>query len=344
MMLHDYLMYSGDRKLVKELLPGIFRIIDAFDEWIDERGMITPPEKLWNFFDWSFGMTGISLDGKNTSLLNYLYVTAIDTALELADFAGITVNAAKYRAAAVKTAEAANRFFFKPGEGRLADWLTPGGKPSKHSSQLAHAIALLSGKIPETWRKGYESALNDDNILIPELYLSYFVFRAMRLCDMEEAALERIRKYWGPIIESGSPAIWEAMVHGKGKKAFGESGSLCHGFATAPVDFMQSAILGVEPLKPGFSEFRVAPAACGLRFAKGRIPTPSGNISIHWQARDNELFVELKVPPKTKALCDDGRIFTPGKHLFVLAETKKDNTIYNSGKESSSFANITYVH
>jgi hypothetical protein len=344
LMLRDYLMYSGDRKLIAELLPGCFKIIDSFREWIDEHGMITPPKEYWNFFDWSFAMTGISLDGKNTSLLNSLYVMAINIALELAHITGTAVDKAKYHAAAAKTAEAVNNFFFKLGEERLADWLPPDGKPSKHSSQLAHALAILSGNVPDIWRKDYESALDDSNILQTELYLSYFVFRAMRLCRMEEAALTRIRKYWGPIVESGSPTIWEAMVYQKGKKAFDESGSLCHGFATAPVDFMQSVILGVEPLKPGFSEFRVAPATCGLKFAKGRIPAPSGNIYTHWKAKGNEILVELEVPPKTTALCDDGRRFTPGKYQFKIENMEKDEIIHNSAIERNNSLNITYVH
>ncbi len=317
LMLHDYLLYSGDISLIKELLPHVFRIFDTFEAWFDDDSLIVPPENLWNFFDWSYGLTGISLNGKNTSLLNYLYVMATGAATELAAYAGITADE-KYRYRAIKTAEAANRRFFKETENRLADWLEPDGNLSGHSSQLAHALALLSGKVPFERHKAFVSALDDDKILEPELYLSFFVFQAMRLCGQETAALERIRKYWGPIVESGSPTIWEMGVHKKGKAAFGGNGSLCHGFATAPVDFFQTVILGVKPLKPGFAEFRLSPNPCGLKFAQGRIPTPSGNIRVRWEDRENKLMLNLDVPPGIRAVCDDGRIFNPGKHELLI--------------------------
>ena len=157
---------------------------------------------------------------------------------------------------------------------------------------------------------------------MPELYLHFFVFQAMSCCGQEAAALERIRKYWGPIVESGSPTIWEAGIHGKGKKAFDNSGSLCHGFSTAPVDFLQTVILGVKPLKPGFAEFRLTPKPCGLKFAQGRIPTPTGNIHVRWGAWGNELMVDLDVPLGTQAVCGDGRAFGPGKHKLALTYLK----------------------
>ncbi|MEI8078548.1 MAG: alpha-L-rhamnosidase C-terminal domain-containing protein [bacterium] len=327
LMLRDYLLYSGDRALITELLPQLFKIFDVFEAWFNADSLLVPPDKLWNFFDWSFGMTDIALNGKNTALLNYLYVLAINTAIELVSLSGTALEVAKYRARAASTAASTNRQFFKTGENRLADWLEPDGSPSIHSSQLAHALALLSGQVPADRRNAIEFALNDHRLLAPELYLSFFVFQAMRRCGQEAAALERIRKYWGPIVASGSPTIWEAGVHGQGKAAFDGNASLCHGFATAPVDFLQTVILGVEPLKPGFAEFRLAPRPCGLKFAHGRIPTPTGNIQVRWEARGNELRVDLNVPPGTQALCDDGRVFAAGQHQLAL------NTISKTGED-----------
>ncbi|MFA6568511.1 MAG: hypothetical protein WCS96_09890, partial [Victivallales bacterium] len=182
LMLRDYLLHSGDLSLIKELLPHVFRIFDAFEEWFDADSLITPPENLWNFFDWSFGITEVQLNGKNTAMLNYLYVMAVNTTLELASLADTQVNMAKYRIRSAKTAESVNRRFFKKDKKRLADWLEPDGRLSEHSSQLAHALALLSGQVTSNRRKAFESALDDDKILEPELYLNFFVFQAMRLC------------------------------------------------------------------------------------------------------------------------------------------------------------------
>jgi hypothetical protein len=316
-MLRDYLLRSGDLILIRELLPEVVRIFETFEKWFDADGLIAPPENLWNFFDWSFEMTGVSLNGKKSSLLDYLYIIALKSFLELVSLAGLEWDIEKYRSRLEKAGANLERIFFRTEDNRLADWIE-GADQSGHSSQLAHALALLSGECSETNRKHLEAALCDQNILIPELYLHFFVFQAMRLCGQEAAALERIKKYWGPIVESGSPTIWEMGVHGKGKAAIDGNASLCHGFATAPVDFFQTALLGVEPLKPGFAEFRLSPTPCGLKFAEGRVPTPTGNIHIRWEAHENELQVDLDVPPGTQAVCTDGRTFAAGKHQFAL--------------------------
>jgi hypothetical protein len=59
-----------------------------------------------------------------------------------------------------------------------------------------------------------------------------------------------------------------------------------------------------------------------LKFAQGRIPTPTGNIYIRWEAHGNELTVKLDVPPGTRAVCDDSRIFGPGKHELAVMPLK----------------------
>jgi len=321
LMLRDYLLRSGDLILIRELLPKVVAIFGTFEHWFDADGLIAPPENLWNFFDWSCEMTGVSLNGKKSSLLDYLYLIALKAFVELASLAGLEWDIDKYRSRLEGAGVRLEKIFFKPEDNRLADWVE-GSVKSGHSSQLAHALALLSGECSETNRKHLEEALGDQNILIPELYLHFFVFQAMRLCGQEAAALDRIRNYWGPIVESGAPTIWEMGVHGRGKAAISGNASLCHGFATAPVDFLQTAILGVEPLKPGFAEFRLAPTPCGLKFAEGRVPTPTGNIHIRWEAHADELVVDLDVPSGALAVCSDGRTFGAGKHQFALARTK----------------------
>jgi alpha-L-rhamnosidase len=323
-MLKDYLMYSNDKELIKELMPNIISIIDTFSKWEDENGFILPPEKYWNFFDWSFELNKVSLNGKLTSLLSYLYVTAMKNIIELADITGEKIDCAKYESKIKKTSSNLEECFFKEDEKHLADWIDEDGR-SAHSSQLAHAFALLSGECSQDMRKYFEAALSDKNLLMPEMYLHYFIFHAMELCGKEAEVLERIRKYWGDIVKTGSSTIWEAGIHRHGKDAFSGDGSLCHGFSTSPIDFFQTVILGIEPLSPGFKTFKVAPVILDIEFAEGRIPTPYGNISIKWKRKNNYLKVELKVPEGTIAKTVGGNSYFAGKHNFKLSIKDKNN-------------------
>ena len=316
-MLKDYLMYSGDKELIKELIPSIISILKTFSKWEDERGFILPPDKYWNFFDWGFEINRISLCGKLTSLLSYLYITAMKNVIELAKSTNEKIDCVKYQAKIKNTSSNLEKYFFKEDEKRLADWVE-NGKCSGHSSQLAHAFALLSGECSQVNRRYFEDALSDENLLMPEMYLHYFVFHAMQLCGKEQDGLERIRKYWGNIVKTGSPTIWEAGIYKHGKDAFGGDGSLCHGFATAPIDFFQTVILGVKPLSSGFDTFKVEPKALSINFAEGRIPTPHGNIFIKWEREDNYLKIELKVPAGTVAKTINGNNYGSGIHNLKL--------------------------
>ena len=321
-MLKDYLMYSNDKKLIKELMPNIISILDTFSKWEDENGFIFPPEKYWNFFDWSFELNKVSLNGKLTSLLSYLYVTAMKSIIELAEIAGEKIDCAKYESKIKKTSSNLEECFFKEDEKYLADWIDEDGR-SAHSSQLAHAFALLSGEYSKKNRRYFEDALGDQNLLIPEMYLHYFIFHAMELCGKEAEALERIRKYWGDIVKTGSATIWEAGIHQHGKNAFSGDGSLCHGFSTSPIDFFQTVILGIKPLSAGFGAFKIAPVILDIKFAEGRIPTPYGNIVIKWERKDEYIKINLRVPEGTIGETIDGNKYGAGIHNLKLSAKEK---------------------
>jgi hypothetical protein len=317
LMLKDYLMYNDDKELIKELMPNIILILETFSKWEDEHGLIFPDKKYWNFFDWGFELNKISMNGRLTSLLSYLYIMAMKTVIELAEITNEKIDCVKYQTRIKNTSKNLEKYFFNENKKRLADWLED-GKYSESSSQLAHAFALLSGECSSKNRKCFEDALADENLLMPEMYLHYFIFHAMRLCGKESNALKRIRKYWGDIVKVGSPTIWEAGIHEHGKDAFGGDGSLCHGFATSPIDFIQTVILGVEPLTPGFATFKVEPEALNLNFAEGRVPTPHGNIFVGWKRESYYLKVKLKVPEGTVGKTMDGKSYAAGTHNFKL--------------------------
>jgi hypothetical protein len=317
LMLKDYLMHSNDKEFVRKFIPEISSILEIFKSWENEQGLLVPPEKYWNFFDWSFEINGISLTGKQTSLLDYVYISAMKTFIEITELIGEKIDCEKYKSRIAKTSGNAEKCFFKEDQKLLSDWLED-GIPSENSSQLAHAFALLSDEYSQHNKAHFENALSDANILMPDLYLHYFVFQAMRLCGKGQIALDRIRKYWGDIVKTGSTTIWEIGIHGHGKEAFSGDASLCHGFATSPIDFFQTTILGIEPLTPGFATFTVNPSAMDLNFAEGRVPTPHGNIYIKWEREDNHLNIELQVPAGTVGKTIDGNSYAAGTHNLKL--------------------------
>lgn len=319
LMLDDYYMYTGDKKLVEELLPSMLQVLERFKDFTNEQGLLVAPEEYWNFLDWSYELNGFNLNGKNSAPLNWLYVMALNRAAKLTKELSDANMAGQYEAEANAFAENVDRFFWNEAKQRYVEWLEPDGASATISSQLNHAFALLSGSLPEKRTAAAFAALDDPDNLMPELYLHHFVFNAMHKAGMDQPVINRIRKYWGDVILSGSPTLWESGIHKPGKVAFDNAGSLCHGFGCTPINYFQTAILGVRPLTPGFKTFTVDPVALDLDFASGQVPTPFGNIEIKWERNDQDkLALSLKVPHGTGAECG-GKTYAPGKHQIIIA-------------------------
>ena len=56
-----------------------------------------------------------------------------------------------------------------------------------------------------------------------------------------------------------------------------------HAWGAAPANLLPRFILGVEPITAGWKQARIRPQPGTLSFAKGKIPTPRGPISVDWE-------------------------------------------------------------
>ena len=325
-MLYDYYLASNDAETVKTYLGQVEKIFDIFESSLDERGSISAPANYWNFYDWGFELTNISFDGCRESMINSLYVIALKDFLYLADSVGVEVPAkAEYLKRIDRTAKAIFDCFENKETGLLEDIgkrddiFSPGRfdkAPVAVSSHLAHAFALLSGVVPADKVARFTEALTDPALVEPELYMSGYVFRALQEQGDPAAALERIRKYWGRCVETGFPTLYEGAVVFFGRESMGRAGSLCHGFGTIPLEFFQTAILGVTAAAPGFTEFTFAPQLFDLEFASGRIPTPNGAIQVKLEKKNGKIAAELIVPGGCTALIDGGQRRAEGRYLL----------------------------
>jgi len=248
--------------------------------------------------------------------MNYFYLMALRHVIRLNHDVGCDIDTAWMAERVKLLPERIAARFYMPEHGFIAD-ATDLNATGGRFSQLAHALALLTDACAPELKAVATQALVNPDLLIPELYFHFFVFHALDMTGQAANGLERIRKHWGDMVKVGAQTIWEAGIHGFGKDAHDGDGSLCHGFATSPIDFMQTVILGVKPLEPGFKTFSVVPQPCDLEFAEGRIPTPAGNIGIRWEKQSERMAVTLTVPPGLTARTPVG-LFSAGKHQFFL--------------------------
>lgn len=327
-MLEEYLLYSGDLDLVRELIDITEGVLERFSLWEDEKGLVCPPKEFWNFVDWSYEISNVSLTGRNTSVMNWFYVQAIDSLVRLFKYLGDSRDSAAWEARARRVSASTDQRFWDDQKECYIEWVPEDIEPP-FASQLSQAAALLSGRFPKGRLQFLKKTLLREDLLAPELYMQHYLLRALSMIGRQRDALESIRSLWGPIVLSGSRTIWECGVHLHGKPAYGGAGSICHGFSTAPIDFLQGTILGVRPTSPGFARCVVAPNCLDLEYAKGSIPTPMGNLEIQWEREGFVMTLEMRIPQGVNVELYDGRTYGPGKHQVecAIAESEDDSTL-----------------
>ena len=318
MVLADYYRYTGDLVLVRELLPAADAALGWFDSLRDTDLLVPDQTDQWNFIDWGYDTAGIQLGGK-TAVLNMLVAAVCGEAARLHEAAGDPARARHLEARSRETVAALLKSLWDPEERRLLDCTEPGGG-RRTSSQIAHALGLYYGLLEGGHREAALQALLDPEVVRAELGYQYFVLASLARAGRGDRALAVLREVWGGMVAADTPTLWEVV---DGRSSMSGCGSLCHAYACAPLPILQSTVLGVTPLSPGFAEFRFAPRGPGIRWAEGKVPTPHGGVEVAWSQRESDepLEATIAVPEGAVAVCADGRRLGAGTHgLRIAAE------------------------
>ena len=133
---------------------------------------------------------------------------------------------------------------------------------------------------------------------------------------------------WLHEVVTGGTTIWERFdgLDDDGKLNFPEDGtggmiSFNHYASGAVGDFLYRRVLGLEPVKAGYQEFKVEPILGGdISHCEGEVMTPYGPIKAKWEKDGKKLHIDLSVPcgAKGKIIFPDGKTFeaTSGVHAF----------------------------
>ena len=151
------------------------------------------------------------------------------------------------------------------------------------------------------------------------VYGAQFLVEALFLAGRDEAALALLRsdgkRSWRHMIETiGATMTLEAW-----DPSFKPNLDFNHPWGAAPANLIPRCLMGIEPLEPGFTRFRVQPRTADLAHAAVKVPTPRGPIELRITRSPHS--AELSVPPGSTAefhLPAGIREFPPGKHRIEL--------------------------
>ena len=227
LMLHDHYVCFGDKVLVRELLPNVETMLNAFERARLPDGLIGQLPG-WHYTDWVDGwLAGASDRCENVpeTILNLFYAEACNRIADLEIVCGNSDEAQKLQYRAQKTLNAVNAQCFDPQINRYID--TPG-----HPDWLslhANTLAVLFGAVPESNRADFLREICADPELKPmSLYFSFYLLSAIA----KYGTAEELRAHYAP---------WEEMLK-KGCTTFQEKPdggrSECHAWSCAPACFL----------------------------------------------------------------------------------------------------------
>jgi len=299
LMVDDHLLFAGDREFAKSQLPTIKKVLATAVKESTGSVIQTPRGgRMWNFYEWAPGLDGaVYRDAKDTgdqfdAPLNLFYLLALDGAARIARETGEAEEDFAMRAAALRGA-----FHGAFWDEKEQAYLTKAGtNQSPHFAELTQALALIAGVVPPDKVDALRARLAADNNRLVPCTLSHMMykFEAM-MADPDKYAqriFDLIRRDWGFMLQQGATSFWETI---EGAAAFGDAGSLCHGWSAIPAWFQGAYILGVKPTAPGFTKYESKPVTHVFNRAEGKIPTPQGVLKV--TLRDGKHQVERAEKP-----------------------------------------------
>ena len=298
----DHFAFTGDGELLDELWPNLRRLLDwTIRESDNPAGLIGRPSSEPRDAPGAAEMDAYERwaacpRDRYDAWDNFPFQPLLRRSAEVADATGKGAEAARYRAAGERMAEALVRNLVDPQTG-LASGSTAG--PSQHPNQYYSALLLWAGLAgcgdgQALARRMF--APDVDPIAHP--FHGLFLAGGLYRYGHGQRALDFMREYWGSMLERGATTFWESdfSLTWPDGQVLSRGVSYCHGWSAAPTYVLPAYVLGVRPLEPGFRRVLVEPELGDLDWAEGRVPTPHGPVCVNWSRGADIFRMEVALP------------------------------------------------
>ena len=322
--------FDGNQEAIKALMPSAERVLRWYVPYQASAGVLKDVVE-WNLVDWS------SVSNEDTSAV----LTAICARglREFAELAGWLEERASQRwaQAVYERAKAGFEMFWDERRGSYVDHVKHGERQPE-MSQLAGALAIVSGLAPQSrwgriidtitepsrlvvrsWTGGGEGEYSTQKIqnqlrgvytidwdaerqvVLAEPFMSYVVHDAVAQSGRADL-LPDLYGRWSQFLENGYDTIGECWGWG----------THAHGWSCTPTRDMLFYTLGITPADAGYTSARVAPRLGRLQWARGKVPSPRGLITV--EASREHLTIDSPVPVLVDLPDQPVRKLAEGRH------------------------------
>ena len=277
----------GDLAFVEQVYPKMVTLIEFCEEQLDEHGFIIGRSGDWIFIDWA------DLDKEGAlcaeqMLFAECYRTMALLGGRIGKDAFICGN---YLQKYETMKENINAFYWNAGKGAYIDSFASG---REHVTRHANIFAILFD-IADGRQKVQivQNVLHND--AVPQITTPYFKFYEMdALCKMGylEEVLERIREYWGGMLERGAVTFWEeydpSVPQEEQYDMYGDKfgKSLCHAWSASPIYLLARYYVGLRIMDPVNGKYELCPHLEYFDSLECVLPAGDKQIWISWNGRE----------------------------------------------------------
>jgi alpha-L-rhamnosidase len=281
--IYEHFMYTGDTAFINQIYPRMKTLMEFCLGRTNPNGFIEGLPGDWVFIDWA----PIDKEGE-VSFEQLLLCKSLEVMAGCAKLVNDMDCAENYGNLSVDLKQKINDTFWSDERKAFLHNRT-NNILSKNVTRYTNMFAILFDYVDAEKKQMIKEnvILNDTILKITTPYMKFYELAALCEIDEKEKALQFVRDYWGGMLSLGATTIWEAYDPiQKGDDHYAMYGrpfgkSLCHAWGANPVYLFGKYLLGVKPLSPGYKTYLIEPSLAGLKWIKGRVPTPDGNIEIY---------------------------------------------------------------
>lgn len=333
MSIENYYKISGDEEFVRMIWPKMVTMMEFLDSQLDEHGFIIGRSGDWIFIDWSeMDKVGALCAEQMLLVMCYRTMATVQKLIEgvnksdtqneserkaeektTTKLEKATNNQPDYAQKEKLLKEQIEKFFWDEEKKAYIDSFSSG---KRHVTRHANLFAILFDIADKVrCEQIYESVIA--NNVITQITTPYFKFYELEaLCKLGKKAevLQRMKSYWGAILDEGAATIWEAYdpnETGKEKYAMYDDPygkSFCHAWGASPIYLLGRYFLGVESTDIGYKTFRVSPDTDLLGIFDCVVPVAQGSVHLFF---DGQVLL-------VSADCDGGILVYGGKEYELV--------------------------
>ncbi len=300
--LRNYLLYSGDDKTVRELLPAAFKLLELMHSFTDQNGLMNDPP-------YSYWLDHAVLDRRGANFnLNAHYLGALEDFAEVLEW--LNKDGGKSYIQHSEKLRNSLQLMWDPTRGLFADALVEGERStmfSEHSNAMALALHIASEEQARSIAKEillddeHNYILRESGLVMVTPAMSYFLHKGLCEYGLVEESFKLFQARFDIMLgEGNNHTLWEEWhINGTGRtgKLQKKTRSDAQTESAFPPALFAEYLFGIEALSPGMKNVRIRPVYSGVNELKGKFPTPQGILSLEWKfKKDGGGSLKVEVP------------------------------------------------